>query len=346
MFYKGHDRMPVIHWAGWNETRERWIKEGMPADIYEHVYFQAVPFMYTIFPAFGLYPEFEREIIEETGEYTVSREADGVVQKAWKHASNIPHYIDFTLKSAREWYLYKKKLQPDPARIPANVDELIATAENSGFALRFDVTSLMGGIRNWMGVENMCYLMYDDRDVFADMVNTLADLTCWGMDQIVPRMKSKPDIGFGWEDICGKSGPFVSPEIFDKCVAPGYTKIRNKLESYGVHLLGVDSDGDISALAGHWLDAGVNVLFPIEIGTWNADPMEYRRRYGKELRMIGGFNKLVLEKSHKEIDEEIEKRIPLMKEGGFLVMPDHVIPPGVSLENYKYYINRIRNLRF
>ena len=38
---------------------------------------------------------------------------------------------------------------------------------------------MMGWIRNWMGVENMSYLCTDDRDVYADMVMTLADLTCW-----------------------------------------------------------------------------------------------------------------------------------------------------------------------
>ena len=132
---------------------------------------------------------------------------------------------------------------------------------------------------------------------------------------------------------------------FRKYVAPGYIKIRSKLEEYGVGLLGVDSDGDVSALLKPWLDAGVNVIFPREIGTWNADPVEVRKRYGKELRIIGGFNKLALEKGPKEIDAEIKRRLPLMKEGGFIIMPDHLITPGVSLENYKYYLDKIRRIR-
>ena len=58
----------------------------------------------------------------------------------------------------------------------------------------------------------------------------------------------KVDLGFGWEDICGRGGPLVSPAIFDECVAPGYRKIRNKLEEYGVTLYGIDSDGDVTDL--------------------------------------------------------------------------------------------------
>ena len=45
-------------------------------------------------------------------------------------------------------------------------------------------------------------------------------------------------------------------------------------------------------------------------------------------------------------DAEIERRLPLMRNGGFINMPDHLITPGVSLENYKYYLDQIRNLRF
>ncbi|MCL5408974.1 MAG: uroporphyrinogen decarboxylase family protein [Candidatus Omnitrophica bacterium] len=346
MFYKGHDRIPVIHWTEWPETRERWIKEGMPADVDEHKYFQTIPMWAWIGINVGLYPAFSNEILEETEEYKIFRDGEGVIQKAWKHRSNIPHYIDFTFKTAKDWDTYKKKLQPDPDRIPPNIDEIIKNAETSELPVIFGTGSMMGWTRNWLGVENLAYFMYDHQDVFVDIVNTLSDLTCWAIDHVFPKMKIKPDIGFGWEDICGRSGPFVSPNIFKKCVAPGYRKIRNKLESYGTRLLGIDSDGDVKALLGEWLDAGVNVQFPIEIGTWNADPMEYRKKYGKELRIIGGFNKLVLEKTHKEIDEEIERRIPIMKEGGFIVLPDHLITPDTSLANYKYYLARIRNLRF
>ena len=138
----------------------------------------------------------------------------------------------------------------------------------------------------------------------------------------------------------------MSPDIFDECVAPGYRKIRNKLESYGVKLLSIDTDGDVARLIGHWLEAGVNVQFPIELGTWNADSMAYRKKYGKELRIIGGLNKLALEKGRAAIDEEIQRRLPLMRDGGYVVLPDHLITPDTPLADYKYYLEQIRALRF
>ncbi|MBN1809372.1 MAG: hypothetical protein JW909_09920 [Planctomycetes bacterium] len=346
MNYGEFDRMPVIHWTGWPETHERWYAEGMPRDVNHHEYFNAKPWSAGVGVDLGLMPAFEEELLEETDEYRIFRASDGVIQQDWKHKSCIPHFIDFTFKTAKDWDNYKKRLQPDPARVPADIDERIAKAEAAGLPISVRTASMMGWLRNWMGVVNMSYLMYDAPDVYADVVQTLADLTCWGIDQVVPRMKTVPDIGFGWEDICGKSGPLVSPEIFRKHVAPGYLKMRSKLEEYGIKFLGLDTDGYVEPLLQEWMDAGVNVQFPIEIGTWEADPMKLRKKFGKELRIIGGLNKLELEKGREAIDREIEKRVPLMKEGGFVVMPDHLITPGVPLEDYKYYLEKIRTLRF
>jgi uroporphyrinogen decarboxylase len=162
-------------------------------------------------------------------------------------------------------------------------------------------------------------------------------------------MKAKrvtPDMGFGWEDICGKSGPLVSPSIFAQFVAPGYRKIRDKLESYGVRLLGIDSDGDVKQLLGPWLEAGVNVQFPIEVGAWKAEAMNYRKQYGKELRVIGHFDKLTLEQSQDAVLAELDRLKPLMQDGGFMMMPDHLITPGVSLDMYRWYLDQVRDLRF
>ena len=344
MHYGEFDRMPVIHWGGWTETRERWIAEGMPADVDEHEYFNAAPLGYWVVNDPGLFPAFEVEILEETDEYKIYRNSDGVVCKEWKHKSSIPQYTDYLLKNRQDWPEFKKRLQPDPARIPADLDDRIEKAKESGQILIAGAGSMIGWIRNWMGVENLAYICYDDRDLLSEMVDTIADLVCWQLDIVLPKVKV--DIGWGWEDICFRTGPLVSPQVFKECAVPGYKKISSKLREYGVDLYAVDCDGMIDDLVPLWLEGGVNVMFPVEIGVWNADPMEFRRKYGKELRVFGAINKLEIAKGPAAIDAEIERRIPLMKQGGYVPLPDHLVVPDTSLLDYKYYLDRIRSLRF
>lgn len=43
MHYQGADRMPVVHWAAWPETLERWYGEGLPRTINIHEFLGATP---------------------------------------------------------------------------------------------------------------------------------------------------------------------------------------------------------------------------------------------------------------------------------------------------------------
>ena len=356
MHYGSFDRMPLVHWKAWTETYQRWHREGYPSTPEynqwdcpkEHEFFGTQPHWDTIWYEAGLFPAFPETTLEETEDFRIFRDGAGVVQKSWKAQSGIPHHVDYTLKTAADWPAFKERLQPDPGRISGQIEATLISLRDRNLPVVFWTGSMMGWIRDWMGVENMCYLMYDSPEVYGDMVDTLSRLVCWAADQILPlaRKVNCPVIqGFGWEDICGKSGPLVSPDLFDAHVAPGYRRIRCKLEEYGINIYGVDSDGLVEPLIQHWLDAGVNLMFPIEPGTWGATPEAMRQKFGKELLIVGGFDKLVLEKSREAIDAEIEAHMELMKEGGFMMMPDHFITPGTPLANYQYYLDRMRRLR-
>ncbi|MCP4640119.1 MAG: hypothetical protein GY851_06790, partial [bacterium] len=69
MHYGDFDRVPVIHWRGWDETRERWLEEGLPEDADEHAFFDAVPQWTGVGVNLDLYPVFEGDVLEETDEY-------------------------------------------------------------------------------------------------------------------------------------------------------------------------------------------------------------------------------------------------------------------------------------
>lgn len=271
MYYGEFDRMPVMHWGGWEETRRRWLSEGLPEDISEYDYFDAHPMRFELNVEVGLFPSFEEEVLEETDEYRVFRKFDGVICKDWKDRSGIPHYMDFILKDAGGWPEYKRRLQPDPDRIPKDFGTRISGAEVSGLPISVYTGSPIGWIRNWMGVNNLAYLCYDDRDLLSEIVDTIADLVCWVLDQVLPKVKV--DVGWGWEDICFRTGPLVSVAVFKECVVPGYRKISAKLREHGVDLYLVDCDGYIDDLIPLWLESGVSetsVEKKKEVSSWAA----------------------------------------------------------------------------
>jgi uroporphyrinogen-III decarboxylase len=112
------------------------------------------------------------------------------------------------------------------------------------------------------------------------------------------------------------------------------------LRDRGVLLFDQDSDGDMNPVIESFLNAGVNVMHPMEPAA-NMDIVKIRERYGTRLAFYGGIDKHVIRRSKEEIDAELEYKIPpMVKSGGCVLALDHRIPNGTPLEHYRYYVDK------
>jgi uroporphyrinogen decarboxylase len=74
------------------------------------------------------------------------------------------------------------------------------------------------------------------------------------------------------------------------------------------------------------------------------DPVRLRRKFGRDMRLWGGVDKRELAKGPAAIDAHLKELAPLVEEGGFIPTVDHTVPPDVSLDNFRYYMDRKREL--
>jgi hypothetical protein len=79
-------------------------------------------------------------------------------------------------------------------------------------------------------------------------------------------------------------------------------------------------------------------------GTWQADPVALRRRFGRDLRMIGGVNKHVIPRGERAIRASLEPLGGLVALGGYIPLPDHRIPPACSLDQFRRYVDVFRSV--
>ena len=84
------------------------------------------------------------------------------------------------------------------------------------------------------------------------------------------------------------------------------------------------------------MDAGVDALWPLE-RSCDSDPLEYRKRFGRGLRLWGAVDKRELAKGPEAIRAHLAAMVPLIEEGGFIPTVDHLVPPDVSWDNFRYY---------
>ena len=368
--YEDTDRLPIVHFGYWRETRHKWAAEGHmtveeaenwadgnPTDavIAERLGFD-FDWSSCFHPVTRLLPAIEERVVEELpdGARKVLNE-DGVIVIEKDGASGIPAAVDHMLKGRKEWEeFFLPRLQFSEERITS------ATVNVGGEEIPFDeggleylqrgewenpyglfCGSLYGIIRNWLGLVGSSYLQVDDPELFDEMIHTVGDL-CYQCTQKVLEAGARFDFGHLWEDICFRSGPLIHPRVFREKVGPHYRRLTDLLQSHGIPLVSLDCDGKIDALVPIWLENGVNTMFPIEVGVWDASIKPWREKYGRELRGVGGVDKRVFAYDYAAIDAEVERLKPLVELGGYIPCPDHRIPPDARWENVQYYCDKMR----
>jgi len=371
MHYQPRDRSPICDFGYWDETIVVWYDQGLPRHVVQtddkvfHEFF-GVDFPIRRADAAvgveeGLMPPFEEIVLEDRGDHEVAQQDDGVRVLRRKFMGSIPKHLDHLLVDRESWRKhYKPRLDPThPGRYPADAggpgDERVRSwvDPDRPYPIALPGGSLYGWLRNWMGLENLSYVVYDDPAWFEEMVTTVADCIIGVLSRILETAGGPPSDPTGgghfdacgmWEDMCYNAGPLLSPRHFKRFLVPHYRRITDLLHKHGVDVIWVDCDGRIDKLIPLWLDAGVNCMFPVEVGTWGADPIKYRQQYGKELLMMGGFDKRILARSKDEIEREVHRLAPLVEEGGYIGFCDHLVPPDVPLENYMFYLETVRRV--
>jgi uroporphyrinogen decarboxylase len=185
-----------------------------------------------------------------------------------------------------------------------------------------------------LGDEQVLYAFNDHPAMVHDMMETATEFS---ITMVQKALKEAPvTVVQLWEDMCYRTGSLISPSMFREFMLPRYKRITEVIRGLGTDIIFVDSDGKVDELIPLWLEAGINGVFPMEQAAGN-DIHAYRRKYGKNLLMTGGIDKRALARDQAAIDRELELKIPLAAQGGYIPTLDHSIPPDVSYENFLYY---------
>lgn len=349
MRYEPRDRCPICDFKFWEETLPIWKQQGLPEDVTwgNSEEWLGMDNWEAGVPAnIGMQPDFGWVVKEDRGDHEVIQQGDGVLVLRKKEMGSIPMHLGHTLKDRASWEEhYKWRLDPKVDRLSKDWAAFVkkANSPEQKTLVTIGGGSLYGWLRNWMGMEELSCTVYEDPELFEEMVGTLGDLIV-SVHEKIYASGLKVDAIAMWEDMCYNAGPLLGPAHFKEFLVPQYKRITSLARKNGVDVIYLDSDGKIDALLPMWLESGVNTLFPIEIGTWGADPLAFRKQFGKDMRMLGGFDKHILSHGKDAIDREIDRLAPVVEEGGFIPFADHRVPPDVPFKNYLHYLDRVRQV--
>jgi len=354
MHFQKPDRLPLHEWLGfWDETINRWHGEGLPTWVNSgniRDYFGLEKWERAPGDLWGAIPGFAKRIVQEDDRCSVEVSEAGslkTVVKTLKTGVSMPQFIEFPVKNREDYEEMKRRFDSKDLRRYPNVwsdgtypEDVIRYYETSDHPIGVGLNGFFAAAREWMGLERLLITFYKDPELIHDMFRFLADFKIEVVRNAVENLRV--DYATFWEDMAYKTGPHISPRLFREFMLPYYKKVTAFLRKQGIDVILVDSDGDVNLLVPLFLEAGVNCMFPLEVQA-NVDALALRKKYGRQLLLIGNIDKRVLHLGKEAIEKELELKVPpLIKEGGFIPSVDHAVPSDVPYENYVFYLSLLK----
>jgi len=289
-------------------------------------------------------PPFPIEILEDHGDWVLRRNNMGILSRQRKDRATPEALLAGPVQNHQDWEKIKgERLQPNfEARLPANWSELVRAYRERDYPLILGGgQGFYGSPRYLVGDQRLLTLYYDDPKLILDINEHLCNLWIALYERVLEDITV--DAALIWEDMCYKNGPLISPAMFERFMLPFYKRLTGLFRDYNIRVIFVDTDGNAWRLIPSFLQGGVTGLFPFEASA-GMDVRQVRMAFPR-LHMLGGVDKMKLIQGSQAIDEELDQKIsPLLREGGYIPTVDHLVPPDVSWESFKYYRQRLNAL--
>ena len=137
------------------------------------------------------------------------------------------------------------------------------------------------------------------------------------------------------EDIGMQDRPMISQELFGELLVPRIRKFAALAHHYDAKLM-FHSCGSIRPFIPGLIEAGVDILDPIQPGARDMDPAEIKKDFGARICLHGSIDtQYTLPKgSWEDVADEVTERVRDLGRGGrFILAPCHVLQTDVPMEN-------------
>jgi len=212
----------------------------------------------------------------------------------WSMPEDAPYYMDITLHPLAGAELKDLPDYPwpqggDPGRFAGLRDRALALRKDTPYAVVsgisgvvYEICWYLRGLEQWfcdlMTAPEFCEALLDQTlkfwmdwfRVFLDEVGDLVDVIMIG------------------DDLAGQNGPLFSPALYRRLVKPRQKRLVHYIRSRTAAKIWYHTCGACSEFIPELIDNGADILNPVQVSARDMDPVELKRRFGKQLVFWGG----------------------------------------------------------
>ncbi len=151
--------------------------------------------------------------------------------------------------------------------------------------------------------------------------------------------------------ICGtdfgtQDSTFCAPEQFDDLWLPYYQRVNNWVHANTNWLTFKHSCGAVEPFMKHFIEAGFDIINPVQVNAKGMDPVHLKKTYGKDLVFWGGGIDTQVTLPYatpQKVREEVLRLCDIFaKDGGFVFNTVHNIQANVPIENIVAMVDAIK----
>ncbi len=159
---------------------------------------------------------------------------------------------------------------------------------------------------------------------------------------------SKVDVVFvSGTDLGTQQGPFMSPDMYRQLYKPFHTRVNGWIHQHTTWKVFFHSCGSIVDLLPDLVDAGVDIINPVQCSARGMDPCFLKTTYGDRLVFWGGgvdTQRTLPFGGPEDVYEEARERIRIFGAGGGYVFNTvHNIQQNVPIENLLAMFRAVRD---
>lgn len=186
-------------------------------------------------------------------------------------------------------------------------------------------------------------------DFIKELYDRQTDIAIENLKDFYQVIGNKIDVVY----ICGadfgtQNSTFCSPETFARVWLPYYKKVNDWIHQNTGWKTFKHSCGSIISLLDLFIEAGFDIINPVQINAEGMDPKELKRRFGEKIVFWGGgvdTQGVFAFGSPQQVKEQVKRQVGILNEnGGFVFNTVHNIQANVPFENVVAMLEALKDV--
>jgi uroporphyrinogen decarboxylase len=187
---------------------------------------------------------------------------------------------------------------------------------------------------DFFGMENYFIKMYTDPAVAEAVTSHVVEYFYQANKMLFEKAADLIDVFFFGNDFGTQLDLILSPEMFKKFIYPGIIKLVNLAKQYNLKVA-MHSCGSIYRIIPLLIDAGIDILHPIQAKAKNMDAIYLNKNFKDKIVFMGGVDtqELLPFGTEAQVTEEVKRLMDLFGPN-YILSPSHeALLKNVSTKN-------------